>query len=334
MNRTAKITVFCLAVLMVISSCNDNDPSSPYGELLDQAPFAKLTDSIRNTPDNDDLYFRRAVLLNENNFPEPSLADFKKAWSLKKEEKYALGISTLLLESKPDSALAFLNNALKDLPNSLLLRISLARAYDKKNEINAALNACDLILNLNPQQVDVLKLKASLLGKKGKNEEAITTLEKAYNLTPFDVELNYMLALRYAENKNQKVLSLCDSLIRADTLEQHAEPYYYKGIYYSNINDKNKALQLFDEAVKRNYNFLEGYVEKGSILFERKQYNEALKVFNLLLNISPDYPDSYYWIGKCQQATGQKEEARLNYQRAYGLDNTFKEAKDSADKLK
>lgn len=334
MNRTAKITVFCLAVLMVISSCNDNDPSSPYGELLDQAPFAKLTDSIRNTPDNDDLYFRRAVLLNENNFPEPSLADFKKAWSLKKEEKYALGISTLLLESKPDSALAFLNNALKDLPNSLLLRISLARAYDKKNEINAALNACDLILNLNPQQVDVLKLKASLLGKKGKNKEAITTLEKAYNLTPFDVELNYMLALRYAENKNQKVLSLCDSLIRADTLEQHAEPYYYKGIYYSNINDKNKALQLFDEAVKRNYNFLEGYVEKGSILFERKQYNEALKVFNLLLNISPDYPDSYYWIGKCQQATGQKEEARLNYQRAYGLDNTFKEAKDSADKLK
>jgi hypothetical protein len=31
---------------------------------------------------------------------------------------------------------------------------------------------------------------------------------------------------------------------------------------------------------------------------------------------------------------GQKEEAKLNYQRAYGLDNSFTEAKEAADKIK
>ena len=41
------------------------------------------------------------------------MADFKKAWTLKKDEKYALGISTLLLDKKPDSAIIFLNHALK-----------------------------------------------------------------------------------------------------------------------------------------------------------------------------------------------------------------------------
>ena len=65
-----------------------------------------------------------------------------------------------------------------------------------------------------------------------------------------------------------------------------------------------------------------------------KRYPDALKVFNLALTISPKFADNYYWIAKCQQAMGQREEAKLNYQRAYGLDNTFIAAKDSAGKLK
>jgi tetratricopeptide (TPR) repeat protein len=140
--------------------------------------------------------------------------------------------------------------------------------------------------------------------------------------------------LKFAETKNPRVISLCDSLIRADSLGIHAEPYYYKGIYYSNINDKAKALLLFDEAIKHDYTFLDGYIEKGGVLYEMKKYPDALTVFNLALNVSPDFADTYYWIAKCQEAMGKKDEARLNYQRAYGLNNKLTEAKEAADKLK
>jgi tetratricopeptide (TPR) repeat protein len=334
MNRIAKIIIPITAGLIFISSCNDNNTDSPYKEILANQPFTSLTDSIKTAPKNDELYFRRAVLLNQNNFPEPALADFRKAWSIKKEEKYALGISTLLLESKPESALLFLREALGEIPNSMLLQLSLARAYDSKNKTDEALAICDQMLQQNPQQVDVLKLKADLLDKKGNTKETINTLETAYAITPYDAELVYMLALKLAETKNNRVLTLCDSLIRADSIGHHAEPYYYKGIYYSNINDKAKALSFFDQAVKRDINFMEGYIEKGAVLYEMKKYPEALNVFNLALNISPEYPDSYYWIAKCQQATGKNDEAKLNYQRAYSLDNTNTAAKDSADKLK
>lgn len=334
MNKFTKLTPLFTALLILISSCADTGNNSPYNDIISGPAFAPLTDSISKDPKNDKLYFRRAILLNQKNFPEPALADFQKAWSLKKEEKYAFGISTLLGNSKPDSAILFLNQALAILPNSFLLELSLARAYAARNETDAALQTCNLILDKNPQQVDVLKLKADLLGRKGYPAESVTTLEKAYQLTPFDVELNYMLALKYAETKNSQVLSLCDSLIRMDTLATHAEPYYYKGIYYSNINDKARAISFFDEAVRHNYNFLDAYIEKGAIFFDLKKYDEAIKVFNLVLTISPEFPDSYYWIGKCQQAKGKKEEAKLNYQRAYSLDNTFTAAKDSANKLK
>jgi TolA-binding protein len=65
-----------------------------------------------------------------------------------------------------------------------------------------------------------------------------------------------------------------------------------------------------------------------------KKYSEALAVFNLCLTVSPKFADAYYWIGKCQEATGKKEDARINYERAYNLDPNLVEAKSAADKLK
>ena len=334
MNKITNIKGVVIGTMILISSCNDKGTVSPFGEILSQQPYAGLTDSIKQQPENDDLYFRRAVLLNTNNFPEPAMADFQKAWSLKKDERYAFGLGNLLLEKKPDSAIIFLNQALAELPNSFLLPLTLARSLHAQNKTEEALKVCNNMLLKNPEQVDVLKIKADILDSKGDKKASLSTLEKAYNLTPFDVELNYMLALKLAEMKNIRVIRLCDSLIRADSLQLHAEPYYYKGIYFSNMNDKTKAILMFDEAIKHNYNFLEGYIEKGALLFEMKKIKEALVVFNLALTISPKFADAYYWIAKCQEAMGQKEEAKLNYERAYSLDKNLTEAKAAADKLK
>ena len=319
--------------MLFLTNCTNNEPTSPFEDVLNQPTFANLSDSIRKDVSNHELYFRRAVLLNKNNYPEPALADFEKAWSLKKDERYAYAIGSLWVDKKADSAIVFLNKALEDLPQSILLRLSLARAYSAIGKIDQALTVCDAILQMNPEQVDVLKMKADLLEKKGNVPDAITILEKAYRLTPFDVELNYMLALKYAESRNAKVLALCDSLARMDTEGIHAEPYYYKGIYYSLTNQKAKALAQFNEAIQHDYYFLDAYIEKGIVYYDQRKFEEAYKIFNLAMSISPKFADAYYWMAKCQESLGLKEDARLNYQRAYGLDKSLLEAKTGAERL-
>ena len=334
MKRLAKITIVLISWLILISSCTDKTTNSPFDDILTKPPFSGLTDSIKKEPANDELYFRRAVLLNSNELAEPALADFKKAWSLKKEEKYAVGISNLLLDKNPDTAILYLEAALKELPKSFLLQLTLARSLFALNKTAEALKICNDILQKNPDQVDMLKLKAELLDKTGNTTEAIGILERAYQFTPYNIDLNYELAYKYAENKNAKVIALCDSLIRIDTLGHHAEPYYYKGIYFSNINDKSTALDLFGKAIQHDFNYLNAYIEKGKVQLSQKKVAAALATFQLANTISPQFPDAYYWIAKCQEELGQKDEARLNYQRAYGLDNTFTEAKEAGDKLK
>jgi tetratricopeptide (TPR) repeat protein len=323
--------IFALVMVLLIA-CGNDDQSSPFGDILSKPPYASLTDSIKQQPQNDELYFRRAVLLNKNNFPEPALADFQKAWMLSKQEKYAFGVTNAWIEKKPDSAVIFLNEALTALPQSYLLRMSLARSYSALNKTDEALKVCDNILKAMPDQPEVLVLQSELLDKKGDTLASISSLEKACRLVP-NFNLAFRLADKYAESKNPKTITLCDSLIKKDSLSQFAEPYYFKGIYYANTNNKAKALQLFDETIKHGYNFLNAYIEKGRILLDQKKIVEAYKVFNLANTIKPAFPDAYYWMGVCQEQLKQTDEALLNYEKAYQLDKTFTEAKEAVERL-
>src|SRR5688500_14298981 len=327
-----KLYIF-LFLMFLFSGCNNNKSSSPYDEIFSQPLFSSITDRIRKEPIRDDLYFRRAVLLNKNNFSEPALADFRKAWSLAKEEGYAVGVSNILLEKKPDSAIVFLNEAIKEIPNSLFLQISLARSYDALNKTDEALKVCNAMLEKEPGQVNALLLRADLLEKKGDTTNMISSLEKAYSIVPFNREISNKLAYQYAESKNAKALQIADSLIRKDSLTIFAEPYYVKGMYYSNTNDKAKAIQLFDATIKIDHRFLNAYIEKGKILLDQKKTADAFKTFQLANTITPSFPDALYWIGHCQEISGDKAEAKQSYEKAYELDNTFTEAKEGAEKI-
>ncbi len=177
-------------------------------------------------------------------------------------------------------------------------------------------------------------MKSDLLEERQDTAGSLAALETAYTLAPFDQELNYNLAFKYAESKNPKTISLCDSLIKKDSTKSHPEPFYFKGVYYSNINDKERAIDCFNLAIQHDFHFHNAYLEKGKVLFEEKKVKEALKVFTLLSTISPALADAWFWMAKCQQLVGQNTEAKENFLRAYGLDKTLTEAKDAADKLK
>lgn len=324
-----------LCLVFFVWACNNNDhSSSPFDNILSQPPYASITDSIRKEPGRDDLYFRRAVLLDKNNLPEPALVDFRKAWSLAPLEVYAIGISNILLEKKSDSAIVFLNQALRDLPKSIFLKLNLAGAYDAVGKTNEALATCDAILQQEQGQVSAWLLKSDLLLKKNDTSGAIIALEKAYAIMPLNREISNKLAYQYAEAKNNKAILLADSLIATDSLKLFAEPFYVKGLYYSNTGDKIKAIQLFDETIKRDHRYLNAYIEKGKVLFDQKKTAEALKTFGLANTITPSFPDAWYWIGRCQEVLGNKAEAKENYEKAYELDISFIEAKEAAEKIK
>jgi tetratricopeptide (TPR) repeat protein len=284
-------------------------------------------------PANSELYYKRGVLLFENNQPDYARQDIEKAWNLLSKEEYALSLARLIKENNSDSAILFLQSAIQKIPNSISLQVSLARGYQSKNESGKAMVIANNIIDKYPGQLDALLLKAEILQAQDKQIEALGILEQAYNYAPSDVELVHNLAYQYAELKNKKVLALADSLIAADVRGTHAEPFLFKGIYYYNNKNYPAAIKAFNEAIIKDYNFLDAHMYKGKAMYDQEKFNEALKAFSLVTTITPTYADAYFWIGKTLEESGQKEEAKLNYERAYQLDKELIDAKEAADRL-
>jgi tetratricopeptide (TPR) repeat protein len=325
--------LFLLTIISItFVACSDHSPNE--NATLSQPPYNKLTDSIDNAPKDAGLYYRRGSLLYKNGEMQLAENDLRNAWQLDPKEEYALRLTTILKQKNSDTAISFLQEALKKIPTSIGLHVMLAKGYESKNQLDKASAIVDDIIKQYPGELDALILKSEILKQQNKNAEALSLLEKARSYAPGDVDLVHQLGFEYAETKNPKVLSLADSLIKVDVEKRHAEPYYFKGLYYENTGNWKEAIKCFDEAIQHDFNFLDAYMDKGQTYYDQKKYADALKTFQLTTTVFPSQSLPYYWLGKTQQALGKKDEARLNYQRAYGLDKTFTEAKDSVDRLK
>lgn len=325
--------ILALAFVTAVTGCG-NTSGSEEEKILSQPPYDRISDSIQDIPTDAGLYYRRGTLLYSNEQINLAKKDLQTAWQLQPREEHALRLTTILRQQNADTAIQFLQDAINKLPESISLKILLAKGYESKNELDKALAICEEIIREHPSQIDALILKSDLLKKQNKSTESLAVLEQAYSFAPGDVDLVHQLAFEYAETKNPTVLKLSDSLIKADVQQRHAEPYYFKGLYFENTGRYNEAIKYFDEAIRHDYNFMDAYMDKGQTYFLQKKYADALKTFQLATTVFRTEGLPYYWLGKSYEAMGNKAEAKLNYQRAYGLDNTLTEAKEAADALK
>lgn len=217
--------------------------------------------------------------------------------------------------------------------DSLAAQISMARSYQDAGQHDRALAIADSMLQKFPGQLDAIGIKAEILKQQGRNEEALTLLEKAYALQPRDKETAYNLAYEYAEARSPKALPLTDTLIKYDKTETLARAWYIKALYYKNLGNEKEALRYYDSSTVADYNFLDTYLDKGQLLFEQKKYDQALRTFATGQKLSPGTADFYFWVAKTQQAMGDHKDAKMNFERAFALDKTMTEAKAAAESI-
>lgn len=163
-------------LILLLASCGGDDDRRA---IFNKPPFAGMTDSISKDPNNADLYYRRGALLYQSNLIDLAEDDLRKAWNLNPSEEYALSITTILQDRSTDSAILFLREANRKLPNSIALQVGLARGYQQKGRTAEAMAIADSIITQFPNQLDALMLRSELLKASDRNPEALATLEKA-----------------------------------------------------------------------------------------------------------------------------------------------------------
>lgn len=321
---------------MLASACNQDDADSKEPtdkKILNSSPFSHLTDSISRFPENAQLYLGRAALLTGRELHQLANADYGKAWNLNPDETTAqLYVANMFLSGKEEAAINFLRECLAKFPANPEFSRRLSEAYLQSGRSKEALAQYNEILQKDPGNFEAWYEKGLLLAQSEDTIDAIRALEKAYSLQPLQL-FGLSLANLYAETKNDKALSLCDALIRQDSAQELTDALFIKGVYYSNVNQKELALEQFENCIRRDWKFTEAYIEKGILLFNDKNIDEALKTFALAAKVSNTYADAYYWMARCFETIGKTEEASENYRRALALDRRFTEAKKALERL-
>jgi tetratricopeptide (TPR) repeat protein len=303
--------------------------------ILTHPPYSTLTDSIQNHlgADQAGLYFKRAELLSRNNQHELAAADYGRSWELRPDEgtgaRYA---ATLTIIGQLGKAVHLLQDCCRKFPSDKDFPAKLAELYTQSNRMQDAIGVYDNILRSDTLNDDAWYEKGLLLEKKGDTPAAILALKNAYTIEPVNT-YGLELAHLYAENRNPASLPLCDAALRRDSSHDLLDPFFIKGIYFSNTEQYKKAIVQFDSCIGRDWKFADAYLEKGIALFKEKDYQPAMESFHMTVKVSETYADGYFWIGRCFEATGNKDQAIAYYRQALIYDKDFREAADRIKRL-
>ena len=235
----------------------------------------------------------------------------------------------------PSVAIQKLQEAVRAKPDSAGLRYLLMDALLTGNRFKDALIQNDTLLAADSSNAGLWYRRGAIFLQSGDTVNGITALKKSVDNAPMFAEPLLQLSAVYANQLKPEALTIADRIISvAEEPRTASQARFIKGLYFSNINNKAKAIEQFDACIKNDYTFLEAYIEKGLLLYDQQNFAEALKVFERAIQVSNTFAEAYYQAGRCEEALGNKAEAMLYYQKTLGLDKDFAAAREALERLK
>ncbi|MDY0780689.1 tetratricopeptide repeat protein [Tenacibaculum sp. IB213877] len=171
---------------------------------------------------------------------------------------YQLGLAFAQLKKRNPKINRFLDAFRKDSTHFKAIEM-LARAFTKLRDKDSANIFIEKGLHINPNHIDLNKLKINSFFRKKKYEESIVLLKHLDSLSP-------------NEYYTQKML---------------AKSYY-------NLKDLEKAKKHFSKATKLDREDFKSYTYLGHIAFQEKNFNEAMYMYKMGTFVGKEPRDEEY----------------------------------------
>lgn len=222
---------------------------------------------------------------------------------------------------------------LQQFPDSTGLRLQYAFMLDSASQYKEALAQIDTLLQKDSLNERFLFAR----GQVAENAQDTMLALKSYAAAAAVYESpDALLALAnlYAEQKNDRAILLCSRVMAQRPDRAYAaHAAFITGIYYARSGKGNEAVQYFDECIAINYTYMEAYIEKGLVYFDRQQYQKALQVFQFASTVNNLYADAYYYQARCYEMMNKKDSAVLRFKQSLQLDPTMEAAKEHLNTL-
>ena len=217
-------------------------------------------------------------------------------------------------------------------PDSLLLKENLVQYFRDNGNYKLALTETETVIKKDSLNHRFYDIKATLHFENGDTLNAVNAFEKAVSINP---KPEYIISLGslYAQTKNPAALDLADALLSAPAANAQKQALFIKGLFFSSIGEKVKAISFFNACLKLDYRDLFAYREKAICLYDLGKYATALDELKKAIAVQKTFDEAYYWMGRCYEKLGSKKEAIESYQQALQIDSDYVEAKEALKQL-
>lgn len=256
-------------------------------------------------PGDTDAWLRKAKVLHILGRWDEALEAYNNATKVSPEDYEAWWEKGQFLSSTGDinESMKAYDKAIELIPANKTAELTLAWA-DKTEELAAAgrwvdaLQSANKTLELDPKNSAMWHFKAFIQTNLGRKDDALATFDEALKQNPKDIiNWEYKASLlvemkRYNESLNAYDKTL--ELIPENDTEELAQAWLSKGMALNKTGKQeeaqkvlSKSLELFDKAISANPNDIRFLQSKGWTLFELGRYNDALVIYDQILETSP-----------------------------------------------
>ena len=239
-----------------------------------------IQESIRLDSNN----FTATYILAELSFHNKKYSEanklLKKTLSINNEFLPALIKSAELasITKEHDKVVSFLNQAINVAPSLTSPRITLARYYLALGKASDAFNIIEALEKTNPSDPQVLSLLADTQMANNNLGGAINSYQKLLTINKSSPELFVKIARTYLQLKDYThARKALDSALKI-------RKEYYPAIatlafIEQHESNPSAALRLANKTIKQNPSMPNGYILKGDLLMQQKDYKTALKAY-------------------------------------------------------
>ncbi|HIA68988.1 TPA: tetratricopeptide repeat protein [Candidatus Poribacteria bacterium] len=184
------------------------------------------------------------------------------------------------------------------------------------------------ILQVNPQNAEVLHLLGTIAHQVEKYDLAINLINQAIEIDPNRSSFfnNLGLTLQKRERFKEAIQAYKQAI---ELNSESAESYYNLGLLLQEQNRSSEAIQAYQDAIEINPNYSKAYNNLGSILKTQGKFEEAIQAYRQAIKNSPSYSQAHNNLGIALSDQGKLEEAIQAYQNVLKINPNHLEACNS-----
>ena len=336
--KTIKLSLYFISLIIVtltFTFCDSNTQNNistiveptELDSIEKQTDIEKINDGIKKDPKNLNLYYQRAYAYQKKGDIKSAVKDMERILSIDSTTSaYTITAGEFYFQDQQYvKSKKLYEKSIVIEPNNEEANLKLAEIYLLLGDYKTTVELIDHVLTINQYNQTAYVIKGYAFIKGRDTLKAASSFETARELDGDTYTPNIELGKLYENINPKRAIQYYNNAI--DIAPLNPEAFYHRGYLFQLLGDFKNAINSYEliikisenEPIKSTYEYAfiqQTYYNLGYINLIEQKYKEAIKMFDIAVNLNPADANAIYNIGLCYEAMDDFKLAKEYYQTA------------------